>query len=172
MCPAGQRPTLPCGSSIFPKSLLTFTECISSKTVSKEKGYGQALKVRLQTNNSKPTTAAKVHNGTYLSTASLSVPKAREEKVNTALKQKNTPLMMQLNSSYSKDVHEKLLSILTATAIILTLVVMFIAVIVTCIFWKIKCCPNCSQSQESTILSGKNYNELFQCKGRNILSYP
>lgn len=148
-----------------------FTECISSKTVSEKNGYGKALKVRLQTNNLKPTTAAKVHNGTYHSTASLSVPKAREEKVNTALEQKNTQLTTQLNSSYSKDV-EKLLSILTATAIILTLVVAFIAVIVTGIFCKTKCCPKCCRSQETAILSGKNYNELFQCKGRNIFSYP
>lgn len=133
----------------------------------------KALRVRFQTDNSKPIIAETFNSyGPY---QSLPVTKPRDKNVDTASQQQNTQPTVPLNSSYSMDI-KKLLSILIAIAIIVALVLIFIAVIVTCICCrtqpgqiqrdgrKISFCFNCVKSEGlpvmnySTLPSGKNYN--------------
>ena len=119
----------------------------------------EALGVRFQTDNSKPIIAETFHgHRPYQSNSSLPVTKPRDENVGTASEQKNTQPTKPLNSSYFRDI-KKLLSILIAIGIIVALVLLFIAVIVTCICWrtqpgqlqrsgcKISFCVNCFKSE-------------------------
>lgn len=127
----------------------------------------EALGVRFQTDNSKPIIAETFHgHRPYQSNSSLPVTKPRDENVGTASEQKNTQPTKPLNSSYFRDI-EKLLSILIAIGIIVALVLLFIAVIVTCICWrtqpgqlqrsgcKISFCLNCFKREGYL---GKNSN--------------
>lgn len=146
-------------------------------SINKPAKVEEALGVRFQTDKTKPIIAETFHgHGSYQSNSSLPVTKPRDENVGTASEQKNTQPTKPLNSSYFTDI-KKLLIILIAIGVIVALVLLFIAVIVTCICWrtqpgqlqrsgcKISFCLNCFKSEGyspkinySKLPSGKNYN--------------
>ena len=146
-------------------------------SINKPAKVDETLGVRFQTDKTKPIIAETFHgHGSYQSNLSLPVTKPRDENVGTASEQKNTQPTKPLNSSYFTDI-KKLLIILIAIGVIVALVLLFIAVIVTCICWrtqpeqlqrsgcKISFCLNCFKSEGyspkinySKLPSGKNYN--------------
>lgn len=158
-------------------------------SIDKPEKVEKALGVRFQTENSKPTIAETFHgHGPYQSNSSLSATKPRDENVGTASEQKNTQPTKPLNSSYFRDI-KKLLSILIVIGIMIAVVLLFIAVIVTCICWrtqpgqlqrsgcKISFCLNCFKSEGylpkinySKLPSGKNYNYNHFTKREKYIS--
>ena len=90
---------------------------------------------RFQAEDSNPTIGVKVTSAANESDASFSVTKSKlDDYVDTAPEQKDMEPTMPLNSSYFGDL-KKLIKTLISIASIGLLVLIFIAVILTCNFW-------------------------------------